>query len=365
MKKNGPNLLGKPKKRSKRIIALEKRLKRPKRLWRAFTITEFLIVIVIIGILITITAVSYSFIRQSAIVSAIRSDLSSVSSKLKMFQAINDTYPATIDCTKPDSMTNLCIESTKDIIHKYATKNTSTQVFCLASTKDEYRYNINQEGSVMAGPCPMLSLVASNDASYNGVGNTWYDISGNGNNEKINGAAHQPTNGGVFSFDGVNDYVSSNYVAGTESDFITISTWIRPGSTNGTYEISNQGQWGSGSWVGWRFRQIGQTISFSISDGSSQTYECAGGNFESGKWHYVVGVWDGGYIRVYIDGAEVASCSESIDYSGNQGTHSIGKYEGSPYYFNGLIGGIGVYDEALSASEVFENFELTRSFYGV
>lgn len=332
---------------------------------KAFTLVEFIVVFVIIAILMSITSVAYMNIQRKANSALLRTDLDSVLKQLNMFEAENGSYPTTIDCTLPDSSTNKCVKASNGVVHEYIMQSASEALFCLASEKNEYRYNIDQSGDVMAGPCPIVNLVASNSVSYNGVGNTWYDVSGNENNSNLSGVTYSVVNGGVFSFDGVNDYVSSDGVDGIDSDLISVSTWIRPGSVNGTYEISNQGEWTTGSWVGWRFKQIGGSVNFSISDGTANNYECSGGDFSSVAWHYVVGVWDGQQIIIYIDGKQEASCSEFVEYHGNSGSHSIGKFAGSPYYFNGYIGSISVYDEALNPYEVQENFDITKSQYGL
>ena len=51
-----------------------------------FTIVELLVVIVVIGILATITFVSYTGISDKAIAAVVKSDLSSNSKLLKLYQ---------------------------------------------------------------------------------------------------------------------------------------------------------------------------------------------------------------------------------------------------------------------------------------
>jgi len=68
-------------------------------------------------------------------------------------------------------------------------------------------------------------------------------------------------------------------------------------------------------------------------------------------------------MSTYIDGIQVVSCNESDALGAGNGNHPIGKYEDSPYYFNGLMGDIGVYDEALTASEIQESFNITKTRY--
>jgi len=58
-----------------------------------FTIVELLVVIVVIGILATITVVSYTGISNKAIVSSVKSDLNSSVRQLKLFQVDNSLFP--------------------------------------------------------------------------------------------------------------------------------------------------------------------------------------------------------------------------------------------------------------------------------
>ena len=83
-------------------------------LQQAFTIVELLIVIVVIAILAAITIVAYNGIQDRARSAALQSDLSQVDKQLKLFQAENGTYPATVstNCTaSPDSTTNKCLKA--------------------------------------------------------------------------------------------------------------------------------------------------------------------------------------------------------------------------------------------------------------
>jgi hypothetical protein len=85
----------------------------------------------------------------------------------------------------------------------------------------------------------ILTLDAANSRSYPGTGTTWSDLSGNGNNGTlVNGPTFDANNNGSIVFDGVND-------------FVTLSSSLD--SLNGTTEASlnmwlklNSGSNGSG-----------------------------------------------------------------------------------------------------------------------
>ena len=57
-----------------------------------FTIVELLVVIVVIGILVSISLISYSGIQNRAVAASMFSDLNSASTQLKIDQVINDGH---------------------------------------------------------------------------------------------------------------------------------------------------------------------------------------------------------------------------------------------------------------------------------
>lgn len=151
-------------------------------------------------------------------------------------------------------------------------------------------------------------------------------------------------------FDGSNNYFSTSYVKNINNR-ITISAWIKPDSS-GTYDISNQEQWDGGPWTGWRFRQTSSAITFKLGDGTSNSYSFSAGNLIINEWNYVVGVWNGTHIIIYINGIEAGNSPKSFIYQGNTGRHYIGKYPGSAYYYDGSIDDVRIYNRALSAEEI-------------
>ncbi|MDK2899352.1 MAG: hypothetical protein PWQ10_539, partial [Patescibacteria group bacterium] len=84
---------------------MRKRTNKNKNNHQAFTIVELLVVIVVIGILATITIVSYTGITSRANETAIKSELSNASTKLNLYYATYSSYPTT---TGLSSSTNWC-----------------------------------------------------------------------------------------------------------------------------------------------------------------------------------------------------------------------------------------------------------------
>ena len=186
---------------------------------KAFTIVELLVVIVVIGILATITIVSYLGITNRAVIASAQSDLSNASKKLKIYQLENDIYP--IDRT---AAINAKLIPDSNNYSYYVDNTTTPKTFCLSyiNQDNNIAYSINQDGSPIPAPyCPILYLDASNPNSYPGSGTTWYDLSGLSNNAALtNGPTFTLDNGGAFSFDGVDDYVTISPI-----EFKTSQSW--------------------------------------------------------------------------------------------------------------------------------------------
>jgi hypothetical protein len=207
----------------------------------------------------------------------------------------------------------------------------------------------------------VLYLDAANARSYPKSGTTWFDRSGNGNNGTlVNGVGYNGSNYGSLSFDGVDDYV--NCLAQSSGSF-TQSGWIKTNNVSTYHSIVS---WGEHS------PQKDRTLWLQVSTGRVALYfysttdnmitgtkNCADNN-----WHYVVGTWDGTTGKVYVDGYLENSGSltaSTYTYSStNIGRNIIGNYN-----FNGNISQVSIYNRALSAAEVKQNYDAFKGRYGL
>lgn len=83
-------------------------------------------------------------------------------------------------------------------------------------------------------------------------------------------------------------------------------------------------------------------------------------NLTIGKWHHIVGTYDGATVRIYVDGVE----RDSLAVTGNIGSTTtpvrIGAGSGSPVSgeepFDGTIDDVRIYDRGLSPDEILTMF---------
>ena len=214
----------------------------------------------------------------------------------------------------------------------------------------------------------VLNLDAGNAASYPGTGTTWTDLSGNGNNATlVNGTSYSSANGGTMVFDGINDYASisdSTYLDLPNNN--TMEFWVNSNQLNNNDIISHR-------WNGYG-AAYNPTYASGYVAGKLSIYYNIGGFLAVsttttpiiGQWYHLVGTYDGSVMKIYLNGILENTRSVSGNIEQNEAGLSIGSYDGLPteYAGNGKISIVRYYHKALSATEVLQNFDATKSRYG-
>jgi len=170
---------------------------------------------------------------------------------------------------------------------------------------------------------------------------------------------------GSFEFNGTSDYIDCGNNSILKSEYTTVSTWILCNSLiSGSRLISDWHQVATGDrWI--LYANTTSTIQWYIHSsvgadvGISYTMPL-------GAWVNLVGTFDGTNTVYYANGTLVDSVAKTgIMVSGSGGTIRIGKQLETGGYQNGKINNVTIYNRALTAAEVKQNFEATRSRYGI
>jgi hypothetical protein len=214
-----------------------------------------------------------------------------------------------------------------------------------------------------------MALDAGNLISYPGSGMVWYDLSGNNNHATlVNGVAFSSTYGGIFDFDGIDDYAyvtdnSTIDLAGDKTQCIWLymdqsynGTGILGKANNSVYGMALTYGWGNGGSTGF------QNIAWNwVNDPSLSPV-----GTDINNWYYVVGVQNGGTRYIYVIGANgirVASYSGGTHTWNNALNFTIGQIEG--YYTNMKAGVVHVYNRALTQTEIIQNFNAQRNRFNI
>jgi hypothetical protein len=229
----------------------------------------------------------------------------------------------------------------------------------------------------------VLALDAGNVKSYPGSGTTWLDKSGFGNNGTLtNGPTFSSANGGSIVFDGTNDYVitsdnqstSLNTTAG-----ITLESWIRPtalanaSNGDGVFSKGLSSDNNSGAYELLLYPSSSfNTPLFRIRVGSSTPTYNPNTPLTVNQIYHLISTYDGTTIRIFINGVESGNGLNQVgNIESNTQQLTIGvrylirNFPNFDSFFTGNIYSTRIYNRALTASEVLQNYNATKGRFGL
>jgi hypothetical protein len=203
----------------------------------------------------------------------------------------------------------------------------------------------------------IANLDAGNSSSYNGTGNTWTDLTGNGNNVTLSNTGYSTVNGGGIALN-TNGYGTQTLASPPFNGDFTWSTifrfndgmwdWIyNVGGYNGLI-LTVPGKPGF-SWGGWYNNKIDANAESSLTNGN---------------YYMLTFVRSGNAISCYLQ-ASPYGVGSSV--SGNISLVSplIGKApDGSAPWPNGIVNLILLYNRALTQSEITQNYNTYAARFG-
>ena len=209
----------------------------------------------------------------------------------------------------------------------------------------------------------VLNIDPSNSSSYSGVGNTIYDLSGFGNTGTLtNGPTFSALNGGSIVLDGTNDYVSfSNAYAssfGITSN-ATISVWAKIIDEN-YYQ----------PFIGFYNPSAGNRSDFGIDIHADDTLRIWKSDSASGtantiffnNWDHYVLTSDASSLKVYRNTILLQNASIAGTITNNRMFIIGSNWDGT-----GRINfsQVQIYNRALSATEIMQNYNATKGRFGL
>lgn len=207
----------------------------------------------------------------------------------------------------------------------------------------------------------VLCLDAGNPTSYASGSLTWKDLSrGFNNGTLINGPIFNSANGGSIVFDGVNDLIKINNGNGINlTNIFTTFIWVRFNSYNTVLLGSNN------------FNDSGYPL---YVENANNLYIAAGGvggvftsittaNLSTNQWILLTVVRNDTSITWYKNGINIGTAT--LGSSSSNVLKSVGAYNDSTFPLNGNIALTQIYNRALSAQEVLQNYNTTKGRFGL
>jgi hypothetical protein len=212
----------------------------------------------------------------------------------------------------------------------------------------------------------VLCLNAADKNSYPGTGTTWTDLSGNSNNGTLtNGPTFNTGSGGSIVFDGVDDYVTCGNNSSLQINQGTISAWVRTTSPGSSFRgiITKQQNYGL-------FTNNGVLVTYDWGNGQTRS---TGINIADGTWKNVAmsfttntGTPSNNTI-IYLNGAAIlTTTTKFVDNTVNVELGRGGTIPtGDTQFLNGNISTGLVYNRTLTQTEIRQNYNATKTRFGL
>lgn len=197
------------------------------------------------------------------------------------------------------------------------------------------------------------------DSVYNHGGVA--DLSGRGNGMNVNGyIRYDADGGGSMVFTGNAWLISRTNCIESSADYFTLEAWAKTSTGSGWQTVIGTEN---------TLRQIGflNTNFYAGGNGGGGNQFLNGGSTLVDVWYHLVMTFDGLNAKLYKDGVEVNSGSigSNAAFGSTPGRSMIGSYStGGGELLNGKVGLARIYNRELSAAEVLQNYNSTKSRYG-
>ena len=202
----------------------------------------------------------------------------------------------------------------------------------------------------------VLYLDAANTRSYSGSGTSSNSLVGGIGATLVNGVGFTSSNNGAFTFDGSNDYINFGNSSAVQQSSGTLSAWAKASSPGGGYRgiIAKQGAYGL-------FYTDSVLVAY---DWAADAPRSTGVNIADNTWKNVVLTYQSGVsngTRIYINGVSVLTTTITVL---NQTGNLFGGAEANAgQYASCQISLFNMYNRALSATEVLQNYNATKARY--
>jgi hypothetical protein len=289
---------------------------------------------------------------------------------------IVDTDPSTATFTGGNVIR---IAAFNDAQNLFNGKISQAQVYNRVLSESEIKQNYYGGDIVTNGL--VFALDAGNLVSYESGSTTTYSLTGSLSSSLINGVGYNQTKGGTWNFDGIDDYINSNYKPVLQSGdsysqcvwFRTTSATVGDGGSNRLIEARDNTKTGApliNSVVNWL---TNDTLVFLVrgNNGIRRDLTVSGITVNDGTWrHLHCQILSNGHTQMYLNGKLIGSNTDGVDTNINliDRPLAIGarNLEGTiSSFFSGNIALAQIYNRSLTAAEVEQNFNAQRQRFGV
>jgi hypothetical protein len=265
------------------------------------------------------------------------------------------------------------------LTNSIGSQNFTTSGQCLnwfATQTDKMIFNRDYEPIVTDGL--IFNLDVGFTPSYSRSGTTWYNLNGSINGSLTNGPTFNSDYGGNVIFDGANDYITTTFKTQdhfTNGQSFTISSFFKLRTstyakgfmgTQNYQSVPNSGGFGV---VFFPTNKMGIFLTKSNGDGTQTTYQgiCPIDYLLNQWWNYTITFSDGtltAYSNAVVGNTDYSS-SYTWSTSAINMLISASTQGGWGSYIPMDLGTFSIYNRALSAAEVLQNYNAQKGRFGL
>jgi hypothetical protein len=205
---------------------------------------------------------------------------------------------------------------------------------------------------------------------YTGSGTSWTDSSSNAFTTNLVGAPSYNTT--YFTFNGTTQYFDTNQSLSSEE--FSVGSWFRT-SAAGIKMILSKEETAGYPW-NYRIWMDGGRIlgDIALSGGTTTSISSPLTTYNNGNWYYVMFVRNDTSLWLYVNGVQIATASDTLSgtivnaqevWFGKSAFTGGGVRPAGSYQYTGDLGECFVYDRTLSSSEILQNYNATKTTYGL
>lgn len=228
-------------------------------------------------------------------------------------------------------------------------------------TADDHNAIITVDVSYIDRASVVLDIDARDINSYNGAGNTIYDLSGYNNNGNINQSVYSAEDGGSILLDRTDSYIRVPTTIDYTKPY-SIVQWVKPrvaltDSNSSSYRktpLRGINNWNPGIWMTATFLRVHANTEYrDISiDWRNDT-----------EWHQIGQIYDGATCYTIVDG-QIFLGSRTAYSPGAPGDILIGaETTNTSYNWDGYVSSVTFYNKVLQQDEVENLFRSGQTYY--
>ena len=208
----------------------------------------------------------------------------------------------------------------------------------------------------------VFALDPGSERCYPGTGTPVYNLINNAIGNLRNGTTYITSNGGAFDFDGSDDFIEFSDDTNLNNQTLTMESWVKLDTT--LYQRAFIFEKGSVNTQYSNFQENNGNFFFRTKGLSTEDLGLNLTNHVSaGEWFHIVCTYGSGVKYVYINGVAITT---QTGLTGTIPTNTTGLFlgaygPGTSYFMDGKIAVSRVYNTALTAAEILQNYNAQKN----